>query len=753
MTKNPFSKKLYNNLLKTIQQFMRGKRYQPMGQVALFKRLKLPSSLYPLGKQILADLTQQDLVHYSNKRFSLKKGKADAAHRDLPSSVAKAKPSQKPFEGKGHKKEQPPPSVEKQIAETSPITGIVRMHPRGFGFVIPDEPQYQEDIFIPKHLTDNAVDGDKVEVIVAQEAKSDKGPEGRIVGILKRGRSHLAGTILSIDEEGNAISYVPILGQTKRAFLPATPSHPFKVGERIFMKVVRWGEEQNEWVECSFDQSIGHISDPSCDILAAIKEFDIREAFPKSALNQAKSFGDKVLKKDLQNREDLSSLESVTIDPDTAKDFDDALSITKDRKGHYHLGVHIADVAHYVSAFSPLDMEAILRCNSTYFPGRCVPMLPEELSNQLCSLKPKVTRLTVSVLMSFDKMGNVLNYKISRAAIKSRKRFTYKEAKEVLDKKIKSPHAKALKLMVELCHLLKAKRHERGSIDFAMPELIIEVDKKGVPVGIKWVEYDITHQLVEEFMLKANEIVATELSRRGVSLIYRIHEEPSEENMSEFFALARTLGFPLSEKPSVSEIQQLFEAVKKTPFAQQLSVSFIRSMKLAYYSSENVGHYGLSLEHYCHFTSPIRRYSDLVIQRLLFDEQPEPLDLEKIALKCSEQERISFKAEMSVKTLKKLRLLQSFHRDDAHRIYPAVVTKVKPFGLFFELPELVIEGFLHISELEDDYFIFIPERNILKGRSSGKTHGVGEKIQIKLLAIDLILLETKWELLNTRKRK
>jgi ribonuclease R len=634
------------------------------------------------------------------------------------------------------------------------VTGVVRIHPRGFGFVIPDPSLgLEEDIFIPKHLTDNAIDGDTVEVGIAMEVKSEKGPEGKIISIIKRGRTHLAGTITRIDDSGFAVTHVPLLGPTKRAIVEPDPSRPFHVGDRILVEVVEWGEDQYSPTVCTLSEQIGHISDPSCDIPAAIKEFDLRAAFPKSVLKAAKGFGSKIPKEDLKRRKDLTHLECVTIDPETAEDFDDALSVTKDRKGHYHLGVHIADVAHYIPPLSALDKEAVLRCNSTYFPGKCIPMLPEELSNHLCSLKPRVTRLTVSVLMQFDKKGNLLDYEIIRSAIKSKKRFTYKEAKEILDKKKKSPFAKSLKSMVELCHLLKTKRYGRGSIDFSMPELVIQVDPKGSPIGTTWVEYDITHQLVEEFALKANELVASELTQRGVNLIYRIHEEPSEENIKEFFALAKSLGFHISEKPSLDEIQKLFTAAKKTPFAHQLSVSFIRSMKLAYYSPDNVGHYGLALEHYCHFTSPIRRYSDLVTQRLLFDEEKDAADLEKIALKCSEQERISFKAETSVKLLKKLRLLEQYMRYDPDRVYSAVVTRIKPFGLFFELPELLIEGFLHISELEDDYFHFNPQRNTLRGQTTGKTHKVGEKLSVLLTSIDLILLETKWLLLHSRKRK
>ncbi len=638
-------------------------------------------------------------------------------------------------------------SPPKKIAEKEReelISGILRVHAKGFGFVIPDNPsECPQDIFIPKHLTDTAVDGDHVEVLLNLESISDKGPEGRIISVLKRARKHLAGTIRHVNEKGDIMAYVPILGISKPVIVRTKEESSLKIGDRVILNVLEWGTER-EPTSCELAHRIGNIDNPSCDVSAAVEEFDLRSAFPKTVVARAKSYGKKVSAQELKKRRNLSKEECFTIDPDTAKDFDDALTLKRDRKGNYRLGVHIADVAHYVPPNSPLDKEAIQRANSTYFPGTCIPMLPEELSNELCSLKPDEIRLTVSVLMDFDKNGTLLEQEVVRSYIKSKKRFTYFEAKDVLDGKKKSPHAKTLKLMVDLCHLLKKKRYERGSIDFSLPEIVIVTDEKGEPQGTKKIEYDITHQLVEEFMLKANEVVAMELNRRGKRLIYRVHEVPREENFEDFLQFARTLGFKVPSDPASHDLQALFEEAKKTPFFQQLSVAFIRSMRLAQYSPLNVGHFGLALEHYCHFTSPIRRYSDLIIERLLFDEEPEDINLEKIAHHCSEQERISFRAEMSVKTLKKLRLLQKYFEEDPHREYKAIVTKIKHFGLFFELQDLMFEGFLHISELENDYFIFDQKRNLLIGRSSGKVHKLGEQIKVRLAHVDLILLESSW---------
>ncbi|HSX04096.1 MAG TPA: VacB/RNase II family 3'-5' exoribonuclease [Rhabdochlamydiaceae bacterium] len=640
------------------------------------------------------------------------------------------------------------------IAENEIITGILRMHPRGFGFVVPDSLfDCPGDVFIPKHLTDNAVDGDHVEIQVNPDSNWEKGPEGRVISIMKRGRTHLAGTIREISSKGKIHAYVPLLGLSKSVLVKPRPEEKtLKVGDRVIMKVLDWGDTAAPAI-CEVSYYIGHISDPSCDVPAAIEEYDLRNLFSKKTLNEVKAIGNKVTKKDLHSRKDFSKSETFTIDPETAKDYDDALSISKDKKGNYHLGVHIADVAHYVKQHSNLDTEAYARCNSVYFPGTVVPMLPHELSDNLCSLRENQVRLTVSVMMDFDPKGTLLGYQIFRSFIKSKKRMTYPEAKLILDKEKESVHLKSLQLMVELCHLLKEKRSERGSIDFALPEMVIEVDAKGMPTGTRKVEYDITHQLVEEFMLKANELVAKNLTDRGKPVLYRIHEAPSPENIEEFLNLARSLGFQLPKNPDQKAIQKLFYKAKKTAFGQQLSVGFIRSMKLAIYSPENVGHFGLALEYYCHFTSPIRRYSDLVTQRLLFDEEDEKLDLKEVALKCSEQERIAFRAESSVKLLKKLRLLNVYLHENPDKVFKAMVTRIKPFGLTFELQEFFLEGFLHISEIGSDYYIYEPKKPALIGKHSGKTYTVGETIAVRLKAVDFIILESKWEMASRPKAK
>lgn len=694
--RNSKLEKIARNFAKTILQFAQGKRFSPSTPDELAEQLDIAPIHLDLFKEVIFELEKRGELKNHQGKFSL--------------------------------------------PQTAPLAqGTISVHHKGFAFVkVGDGP----DVFIPKHATGDAVDGDVVEVEISPVV-SAKGPEGTVVAILKRSRTHLAGTIVGKSGR-HYTAYSPLLGPDK-LIVVKPKGKALGEGDRIICKVLNWNNDL-DLVEAVVDRHIGHISDPSIDVIAAIQEFELPDGFTKEALSEAKAYGKKVSAEEVAKRLDLTQWECVTIDPDTARDFDDAISLTVDEKGHYHLGVHIADVSHYVRPGSYLDQEALQRCNSTYFPGLCVPMLPEELSNELCSLKPKVIRLTQSVLAEFNSEGTLIRFETARSAIKSRKRFTYKEAFEVLQKKKKSVHAPLLNRMVDFCALLKKKRMERGSIDFAMPDDVIIVNAQGVPERIERVEYDITHQMIEEFMLKANELVAIHLNRQGKNLIYRVHEEPSSDSYQDFYTFARSLGFTLPTAPTHRDIQKLFQDAKESPLLPQLSVSFIRSMRLAAYSPDNIGHYGLALEHYCHFTSPIRRYTDLIIQRLLFDELPDDTDLEAIALACSEKERISFKAESSVTLLKKLRLAATYFNDDPTRIYPAVITKVKPFALFFEIPLFDLETNLHVSEIGNDYYEYNAARMSFRGSRTGRTFTASQTIYVRLEKVDFVLQKSLWSI-------
>ena len=708
--------RILDNFIGVLRQYVSGKGYQPQTQKELAERLDIAPQHNDLFKQALDYLVDEGILACERRRYCV-----------LDSSSAV-------------------------------ITGTIRMHKRGFGFVQPDDPiLYPEDIFIPPNQTSTAVDGDRVEAAISGEPVSEKGPEGRVLAILERGRTHIAGVIRSTEGPNGTVAYVPLLGTERVVEVHVPSGEQVRKGDRVVLAVKDWGDPSTA-VQSELSHVIGHISDPSKDIAAAIEEFDLHSAFPNRVKKEAQRHGRRVPQKTIREREDLRNVTCVTIDPETAKDFDDAISLEKDKKGNFHLGVHIADVSYYVTDDSQLDKEASQRCNSTYFPGRCVPMLPPELSENLCSLRPDVNRLTVSVFLTIDPSGTLIDYRISRTVIKSRKRFSYPEAKKVLDGRRKSQFKPLLERMVELCHLFKKKRYERGSIEFPLPDLIVVVDPEGNPQGTKQIEYDITHQMIEEFMLKANEVVARHLSKEGKGLTYRVHESPAEENLKEFAALANAFGFEVSSSPQPEELQMLFEEAMQTPYGPFLATSYIRSMRQALYSPDNIGHYGLGLEHYCHFTSPIRRYVDLVVHRILFGDTKEEPQLAEIANRCSEQERLSAKAEKAVVQLKKLRLLQRQKEENSLSSYEAVVTKVKPFGFSFEVLDYMLEGFVHISALSSDYFIWDAKATTLRGRSTGTRYHSGDRIHVMLRDVDLILLEAQWDLVeeepeHSRQRK
>lgn len=698
------SDKRRENYRRVLLQLLDGKQYRPLHFDELAQKLSIIEEHKPELHEILEGLVNSKAVSLKNDRYEL---------------------------------------VKSNVSNPKAVRGIIRMNPRGFGFV-EVEGLEEDDVFIPRHLTKNAMDGDSVDIIISPIV-TEKGPEGRVDQVISRSRSKLVGIVISISKRYGHV-HVPLLGKEQPVLLEIAKNSSLDIGDRIVMDIKEWGKDRSEIV-CTFSKKIGHIDDPSIDIAAAIEEYDLRSDFHPDVSNEAVKFGRSVSKSALEGREDLRELETFTIDPDTAKDFDDALSLSKSKE-IYHLAVHIADVSHYVKSGSELDKEAYLRANSTYFPGRSIPMLPRELSDNLCSLKPNVNRLTVTVFMDFDENGEMTSYRIARSVIRSQKRFTYKEARKVLDGKLKSIHKPTLELMQELCLLLKKRRYDRGSVEFAMPELVVLVDEKGVPTGTDYIEYDVTHQLVEEFMLKANETVARHLDNEGKGVPFRVHDEPSEENLRDFAFLAQAFGFTIPPKPSVADIQKLFDEAMDTPYGQYLATSYIRRMRLAIYSPVNIGHYGLSLTHYCHFTSPIRRYVDLVAHRLIFETPVTPKLLEKISDHCSDRERISAKAEMSVVLLKKYRLLSRQYKEDPHRQYNGVITKVKPFGFTFEIVELMLEGFIHVSEIGYDYYVFEEENGQLIGEKTGELFASGDKITVMLKECNLLTCESEWHLMR-----
>jgi ribonuclease R len=630
------------------------------------------------------------------------------------------------------------------------IEGKISIAPKGYAFVEPlDKSSITKDIFIPKTKTLSAADQDLVEVEIISWKDKSKGPEGEVRRILIRSKKNVIGTVFQ--KEGNIYHAYVVSRNLSRTAVVET-NKKLHEGDRILIEVKDWTDEFSPIVG-SLAKIFGNISDPSIDIPVALEEYGIKEKFSQKALKEAKGFKELIKGSDMEDRVDLSQEKCITVDPETAKDFDDAVSCHKDDQGNYHLGVHIADVSYYVKQDSALDKEAMERGNSTYFPGKCIPMLPFELSDELCSLQEKKIRLTISVTMEFDQKGKLLDYKIFRSFIKSWKRFTYEEADEIIMQKKKSLFTPLFDTMVELCGLLKKLRIERGGLDFSLPDAIVEVDENSSPLGVKVVEYTLSHQLIEEFMLKANEIVATHLHHQGVDQIYRIHEKPSEQTLREFYDFANALGFDLPAEIEEDAVQKFFQKAKNSSFFQQLSINFIKSLKVAFYYPQKIGHYGLALEYYCHFTSPIRRYSDLITHRLLFNEQTKGTDLNEIAKICSEKERNSFRAERNVTYLKKLRLLAKLFQEDPERRYKVIINRIKPYNIYFELLDIFLEGSIHISEIHDDFYIYNQKQMSLQGQRTKRKFSYGDEIWVKIEKIDLLLFKIKWEIEQKERKK
>ena len=612
------------------------------------------------------------------------------------------------------------------------VVGIFSLASRGFGFV--KHPK-GKDIFIPAKYTLAAITGDSVEVMVTTTAKDRW--EGRVAKIVKRSTKELTVIVIAKDRKGY-ICYSVVLGNNRTIYLASKDK--FKVGDRLLVTVKKWHPK----IYVLFKQYLGSIDNPDVDIAICALDFKLATTFS----DHEKAFAEIAKSNKAKKRVDLTHLECITVDPDDAKDFDDAISLNMDDDGSFQLGIHIADVSHFVESNSLLDKAAFTRGNSTYFPGLCLPMLPSTLSFEACSLMPNVIRFAVSVLVKFNKEGVVLNYSVVRSKIKSRRRFTYAEAFDILNNRKKSAFKSTFFHLHRLASLLKSRRMLRGSVDLSMPETRVVILPNGEPERIDVVEHDIAHQLIEEFMLKANEIVASWAGKER-AIIYRIHEKPSKESLHEFYMSARALGFALPTHPTDADVQAMFSSKEHPELLQYLSLLYVKSMKLAEYSTDNsVGHYGLRLKKYTHFTSPIRRYADLVVHRILFGAKVSKEQLDKICMHLSATERNSMRAEQFINRLKKLRLLYKNYLQNRNEVYTGLVSKIKPFGIFFDLTNYYVEGFLHISKLGDEYFVFNAQQSSLTGKDTATTLALGSAIKVRISSFSLILQEVSFEMVQ-----
>ena len=620
------------------------------------------------------------------------------------------------------------------------IEGTISIHPHGFGFLVPSE-KYAiwDEVFIPKSVTQKAMSGDVVKVII--KGLDSKGPEGVVKEIISKSRDEIACTILAFNSDGSLRVDSPAHSRTHDIWFEKQPKKDLSIGDRVILKVIDWGKEEDDPWQAVLKKCIGSIYSSKTDIPYAVEAYHVRSVFEEEILEEALSFGSRVKKKDMEGRKDLRDLVTFTIDPVTAKDFDDAISI-RPYKGGYELYVHIADVSHYVVEGGLIDQEAKLRCNSTYFPGICVPMLPPALADNLCSLKPQVNRLAVSTRIILDKDGQVEKYHFMRSVIRSDYRMTYGRVRSLLEGKGHSPVLTQLEWLKDLCLKRKEIRSSRGVLDLSLPALIPSLDQAGDISNFDIEPYDLSHQMVEELMVLNNNLVAEALYERYSEALYRVHEPPSPEKLQAYNELLSRFGFKLSkDEPITQSIVDEFSSMEIGPY---LCAQYIKSMKIARYAVDSLGHFGLHLDHYSHFTSPIRRYADLICHRLLFDGDFDINRLQKQALECSEKERVSEKAEKAVLRIKKLRYLKKLSQEDSI-LLPGMITEIKPFGVIVEIPSLQIDSFVHVSDLNMGYFHYNQGAKRLE-LDNGMCIVVGSSCEVELKSVDLLNERAVWRI-------
>ncbi len=477
-------------------------------------------------------------------------------------------------------------------------------------------------------------------------------------------------------------------------------------------------------------------------MLSIIRKYNLPTEFPKAVLDEANRIPKSVERKMVEGREDLREKFIVTIDPDDARDFDDAIDVEKIANEGWKLGIHIADVSAYVTLNSALDREARRRGNSVYMPDRVIPMLPERLSNGVCSLNPGVDRLTFSVFIEFDNDGRPKNARFARSVIRSVKRLTYKEAYAILQSKPNGELSRRLHTAWGLASLLRRKRFEHGSLDLDFPEVKVYVDANGTPVRLDRVENDESHQLIEEFMLAANEAVGRELRHRSIPTIFRVHEDPDPEKLGEYREFILSFGYKVGDLSQRKEVQRFLASIRGKPEEQALKIGLLKSLKRARYAAQPLGHYGLAKANYLHFTSPIRRYADLIVHRALADRnlsRRSKIDvgqLDSMARHISDTERNAADAEIESVRLKKLQFFQLQLEDRNPQVFRAAIVDVRNYGLVVELPDAVVTGLVHVSALTDDFYHFDAAQRRLIGRRTNRRYRVGDEIRVFVARVD-----------------
>lgn len=631
--------------------------------------------------------------------------------------------------------------------------GVFQANSRGFGFVAPEDGG--EDVFISEDNMLGAFQGDEVEYIITA-APSGRRREGKIVRIL----SHTVRKIVGLYEKSRNFGFVRPDNQRylNDIYIPSGKEMGAMTGHKVVVELTSYGGEHAK-PEGRIIEIIGHINDPGTDILSIVMDYGIRTEFPEKVLNQAVRVGKEVSEADCAGRKDLRDWQMVTIDGEDAKDLDDAVSLTMEGE-NYVLGVHIADVTNYVQERSALDREALERGTSVYLADRVIPMLPQKLSNGICSLNAGENRLALSCIMKISKTGEIVDHEIAETVICVDRRMSYSGVQKILQSdeqalKENEEFVPMILQMKELSDLIRERRGRRGSIDFDFPETKILLDENGKPVEIRPYERNDATKIIEDFMLMANETVAEEYFWRELPFLYRTHEVPDEEKIRKLSTFINNFGYHIHVRNEVKpkEIQKLLGKVEGTPEEDLISRLALRSMKRARYTTENTGHFGLAAKYYTHFTSPIRRYPDLQIHRIIKENLRGRLNenrishyeeiLPEVARKCSEHERSAEEAEREVTKMKKAEYMRARIGEE----YDGVISGVTKWGIYVELPNTV-EGLVHVADMKDDHYEFSEQEYELYGRHTGKTYKLGQRIRVRVADADKVQRTVNFEIIE-----
>ncbi|MGE5545228.1 MAG: ribonuclease R [Bacillota bacterium] len=640
------------------------------------------------------------------------------------------------------------------------VRGALQVNAKGFAFLLPDDPN-QPDVFIYGRDLNGAMHRDRVMVRINQRQHPGHKPEGEVIRAIKRANQEVVGTF----KKGKAISQV--IPDDPRLLYPintrTSSKTKVKEGQKVLVKITAW-PDRDKSPEGKIVEILGNKGEPGVDIRCIVKKYGLSESFPKKVEKEAQLIPSVVLPEEIERRRDLREWAMVTIDGDDAKDLDDAVSITRLENG-YRLGVHIADVSHYVREGTALDQEAYQRGTSVYLVDRVLPMLPVNLSNGICSLNAGEDRLAMSVIMDIDPEGDIIDYEIFKSVIRVNERMTYNNVNRIL--KEQEPglieryrdYINMFKTMQELAVILRQRRFNRGALDFEFPETKVILDEQGIPVAIEKRKHDIAESIIEEFMIRANEVVASHCNEMQLPTLYRVHEKPDDEDLENVVRVLALFNRRLSKKKVTPEVlQQVLSEVKGQPEQRIISTMILRSLKHARYSPAPLGHYGLASPYYLHFTSPIRRYPDLLVHRVLTHvldkgalsgkkkahwESLMPLAGEQ----CTSREIQAEEAERESVNIKAAQYMKQF----VGETFPAVISSITAFGFFVEL-ENTVEGLVHISSLVDDYYVFDDQQMVLVGKHTSKVYQIGDEVEVQLVKVNVEEAKLDFELTDNLTR-